>query len=53
MFPKPNGDMFLAIKDQKKLLGLCIENQGKHMIALAPKCYTIDKVKTITTKSKG
>ena len=52
-FPKPNDDKFLAIKDQKKLLGLCIENQGKHMIALAPKCYTIDKVNTITTKSKG
>ena len=65
-FPNPNiKDKFLAIKDKKKLLGLCIENQGNRMIALAPKCYTIEKdyeeetekgkvkVTDLTTKSKG
>ena len=51
-FPKPNSDPILKIKDEKKLLGLAIENQGVNMIALAPKCYTIDKVRSITVKSK-
>ena len=52
-FPKPNDDKFLAIKDTKKIYGLCVENQGIEMIALAPKCYTINKVKEVKCKLKG
>ena len=52
-FPKPNNDRYLAMKDEKKLLGLCIENQGENMIALSPKCYTIDKPGQPTIKVKG
>ncbi len=37
-FPNPQ---LHDIADEKKLLGCAIEKVGDHMIALAPKCYTI------------
>jgi hypothetical protein len=34
-------DKSKGLKDEKKLLGLCVEKEGTEMIALGPKCYTI------------
>jgi hypothetical protein len=31
-------------EDEKKLLGLCVENEGDEMIALAPKNYYIHEL---------
>jgi hypothetical protein len=46
--PNPSKDVY----DEKKLLGLAIENQDENCIALAPKCYCLFPHKGIT-KMKG
>jgi hypothetical protein len=67
-FPHPDGtiaDPLEAMKDKKKLLGLCIEKEAEHCIALSPKCYTlfngridlskeqIEETKVFARKAKG
>jgi hypothetical protein len=42
-----------GMKDEKKLLGLCVENEGFEMIALGPKCYTYKTDKRNVMKVKG
>jgi hypothetical protein len=46
--PNPEKDIY----DEKKLLGLAIENQDENCIALAPKCYCLFPNQNIT-KMKG
>jgi hypothetical protein len=46
--PDPEKDVY----DEKKLLGLAIENQDENCVALAPKCYCLFPNKNIT-KMKG
>jgi hypothetical protein len=46
--PDPTKDVY----DEKKLLGLAIENEDENCIALAPKCYCLFGHKTIY-KTKG
>ncbi|KAA6371919.1 MAG: hypothetical protein EZS28_032554 [Streblomastix strix] len=40
-FPTIEGEPKAALLDEKKILGLAIENEGTEMIALAPKNYYI------------
>jgi hypothetical protein len=49
-FPNPT----LEKEDEKKLLGLAIENQGTNIIVVSCKCYCLTKVDgKIVAKSKG
>ena len=45
------------VENNKRLLTICLENQGENMIALGPKCYTfwnkdVEKPENEKTKVK-
>ena len=50
------NDKLQRVRDEKKILGCCVEKYGDNQVALCPKCYTIfnnDDNKAKTKKAKG
>jgi hypothetical protein len=53
-FPNPNiEDKSLRKADEKKLLGVSVEKEGRKMFAIAPKCYFIETDRNNVSKLKG